>query len=149
MAVQSTRAVDMRDRLYTVSRLRSIGSFRSILMAKPDRIDRRHFATHLVLGASGLAAALAPATLPAMAEDKPAEKQPDEPTPKTELPPPEVLLLTYVARRHPSEHFDEASLQGIFRDIRGDIARGRQLSDFPLKNWDEPSFAFGAYRAAD
>ncbi len=63
-----------------------------------------------------------------------------------ELPPAEVVLLTYLTRRHPSDHFDEASLPGIFRDIRGDVARGKQLSEFPLKNSDEPAFVFAAYR---
>ena len=76
--------------------------------------------------------------------DKSAEKKPDETA--AELPPAEVILLTYLTRRHPSDHYDEATLQGIFRDTRGDIARGKQLSEFPLKNADEPAFVFAAYR---
>lgn len=127
-------------------------------MESPDRIDRRHFAAQLALGASGLTAAMTPLAAISAAEDKPAqiknekadkpaEKQPDDAAAAPELPPAEVILLTYLTRRHPSDHYDEAAIQGIFRDIRGDIARGKQLSDFPLKNSDEPAFVFAAYRS--
>ena len=50
-------------------------------------------------------------------------------------------------QRYPSEHFGEAAIQGIFRDLRGDLARGRILSEFPLENSDEPCFEFRAFRA--
>ena len=126
-------------------------------MLSLDRIDRRHFAAQLAVGASALTAAMSPLAAVSAAEDKPiadknekgdkpAEKQPVEAEAPPELPPAEVLLLSYLTRRHPSDHFDEASLQGIFRDIRGDVARGKQLSEFPLKNSDEPAFVFVAYR---
>ena len=115
-------------------------------MLSPDLIDRRHFATQLAVGASALTAAMTPLAAVSAAEDQPAEKQPDEPAAVAELPPAEVVLLTYLTRRHPSDHFDEATLPGIFRDIRGDVARGKQLSEFPLKNSDEPAFVFAAYR---
>lgn len=114
-------------------------------MESPDRIDRRHFAAQLALGAGGLTAAMTPLAAISAAEDQPAEKQPDEAAAAPELPSAEVLLLTYLTRRHPSDHFDEAAIQGIFRDIRGDIARGKQLGEFPLKNSDEPAFVFAAY----
>ena len=126
-------------------------------MPSPDRIDRRHFATQLALGASGLGVAMAPLHAAIAAEDqpapnktekpdKPADKKPDEAAAVPESPSAEVLLLTYLTRRHPSDHYDEESLQGIFRDIRGDVARGKLLSDFPLTNSDEPSFVFTVYR---
>ncbi len=126
-------------------------------MESPDRIDRRHFAAQLALGASGLTVAMTPLTAIHAAEDKPplsktekqdkpAEKQPDEPAAASELPPAEVVLLTYLTRRHPSDRYDEAAIQGIYRDLRGDVARGRQLSEFPLNNSDEPAFVFAAYR---
>ena len=114
-------------------------------MESPDRIDRRHFAAQLALGAGGLTAAMTPLAAISAAEDQPAEKQPDDAAAAPELPSAEVLLLTYLTRRHPSDHFDEAAIQGIFRDIRGDIARGKQLGEFPLKNSDEPAFVFAAY----
>ena len=79
--------------------------------------------------------------------DKPAEKKPDDAATPPELPPAEVILLTYLTRRHPSDHYDEAAIQGIFRDIRGDIARGKLLSEFLLTNADEPAFVFAAYRS--
>ena len=127
-------------------------------MPSPDRIDRRHFAAQLAVGASALTAAMTPLAAASAAEDKPvadknekgdtpAEKKPDEAAAPPELPPAEVLLLTYLTRRHPSDHYEEAAIQGIFRDIRGDVARGTQLSEFLLKNSDEPGFVFAAYRS--
>ncbi len=126
-------------------------------MPIPERMDRRHFASQLALGATGLAAVITPCSGSASAEDKPADKQPDgkpmangekkpvEAEAQPELPSAEVLLLTYLARRYPSDHFDEEALQGIYRDIRGDQARGQQLSEFALKNSDEPAFVFAAF----
>jgi hypothetical protein len=55
------------------------------------------------------------------------------------------MLLTYLVRQYPSDRYDETTLQGIFRDIRGDVARSRQLSSTSLKNGDEPSFIFKAF----
>ena len=129
-------------------------------MSSPNRIDRRHFAAQLAVRASVLTAAMAPLAATSAAEnkpvadknekcDKPAEKKPDEATAPPELPSAEVILLTYLTRRHPSDHYDEAAFQGIFRDIRGDIARGKQLGEFPLKNSDEPAFVFAAYRKTE
>ncbi|MBC8113249.1 MAG: hypothetical protein H7062_02635 [Candidatus Saccharimonas sp.] len=127
-------------------------------MSKSDRIDRRHFAAQLALGAGALTAAVSPLASTIAAEDKPttdksektdkpAEKKADEAAAAPELPSAEVLLLTYLTRRHPSDRYDEAAIQGIFRDVRGDVARGRQLSEFPLKNSDEPAFVFATYRS--
>jgi len=129
-------------------------------MSSPNRIDRRHFAAQLAVRASALTAAMAPLAATSAAEnkpvadknekgDKPAEKKPDEGTAPPELPSAEVILLTYLTRRHPSDHYDEAAVQGIFRDIRGDVARGKQLSEFPLKNSDEPASVFTAYRKSE
>ena len=127
-------------------------------MSSPDRIDRRHFAAQLAVGASSLTAAMTPLAATSAAEDKPvadknekgdkpAEKKPDEASVPPELPPAEVVLLTYLTRRYPSEHFNDATLLAIYRDIRGDVARGTQLSEYPLKNSDEPGFVFAAYRS--
>ena len=126
-------------------------------MSSPNRIDRRQFAAQLAVGASALTAATAPLAAASAAEDKPvveknpkddkpAEKKPDDAAAPPELPSAEIVLLTYLTRRHPSDHYDEAAIQGIFRDIRGDVARGKQLSEFPLTNADEPAFVFAAYR---
>ena len=52
-------------------------------------------------------------------------------------------------RRYPSDHFDDKAVRGIFGDLRGDVARGRVLSEFPLKNSDEPAFVFQAYRSPE
>ena len=126
-------------------------------MPSPDRIDRRHFAAQLAVGASALTVAMTPLAAARAAEDEPvanksenadksAEKKPDDAAAPPQLPPAEVLLLTYLTRLHPSDRFDEASLQGIFRDIRSDAARGKQLSEFSLKSADEPAFVFAAFR---
>ena len=133
-------------------------------METADRIDRRHFGAQLALGAGVITTALAPLALTCAEDQKPAagnavsdrtgqggdraEKKGIDPAAAPALPPTEVLLLTYLMRRHPSDQYDEAAVQGIFRDIRGDVARGRQLSEFPLTNADEPAFTFGAYRGS-
>ncbi len=129
-------------------------------MNDDSRIDRRRFNRQLAAGTSCLTAGLAAASAvgaetppaPALPEDpraarneKPAPPDPASP----ETPPPEVMLLTYLVRTYPSDHFDEPAVQGIFRDIRGDLARGQLLAEFPLMNSDEPAFAFRAYRGTD
>ena len=129
-------------------------------MNEDGRIDRRGFARQLAAGTGCLTAGLAgtsavgaevpPAPdLPETPAAKPGENpaRPDDATPET--PPPEVLLLTYLVRSHPSDHLDEQAIQGIFRDIRGDLARGQLLAEFPLKNSDEPAFAFRAFRGTE
>jgi hypothetical protein len=129
-------------------------------MSSSKRIDRRSFAAQLTLGVGGItAASLSPIGQVVTAEDKsasikaepetaPLEKRPGEKPPTAELPSAEVLLLAYLTRRYPSEHFDEAALAGIFRDVRGDVARGRLLGSYKLKNSDEPAFTFSAFRSS-
>ncbi|HEY4262661.1 MAG TPA: hypothetical protein VGM98_21045 [Schlesneria sp.] len=114
-----------------------------------SRMLRRDFARQIVLGA-GLSAVPLTAAPAASSDVPPAPKLPEDPAPigAEAPPPPEVLLLTYLVRRYPNEHFDDVAIQGIFRDIRGDVARGRALAEFPLKNSDEPAFVYSAYRAA-
>jgi hypothetical protein len=124
-------------------------------MSSPDRIDRRRFAVQMAAGTSLLTASVTPSAATVAAEGKPttakagseekgADKQPDAEATAPKPPSAEVMLLSYLARRHPSEHFDDEALQAIFRDIRGDVARGQQLSEFPLTNADEPAFVFRA-----
>lgn len=119
-----------------------------------NRIGRREFGRWAV--ASGIATGLsvAPVGLSATlgAEDTPTPKKADDPksgAPEPPPPPPEVLLLTYLLRTYPNDHFDEQSVQGVFRDIRGDVTRGKSLAQFSLKNSDEPVFTFQAYRSTD
>ena len=142
-------------------------------MRSEIRIDRRQFATSLGAGSSAVAVVLA-SKLELSADDAAQNKtlthQPDTaPSPeKTQTPaaptqppaPPrpsqESLLLNCLQQRYPSlpqplpseQNHDEA-LQGILRDLRGDLARGHMLSQIPLKNSDEPSFVFRAYRSPD
>ncbi len=114
-------------------------------MPDENRIDRRQFAESLAIG-SGAIAALIGSSLSLNADDKPAEEAKEAPA-VPPRPSEEVLLLTCLMQRYPSEHFGEAAIQGIFRDLRGDLARGRILSEFPLENSDEPCFEFRAFRA--
>lgn len=121
-------------------------------MPTDHRMDRRRFAGGLAAGTGAFAAAqVLPLCAtddrpPATAKEKDQEKQPDEPAAK---PSPEVLLLTLLTQQYPSEHYDEAALQGIYRDLHGDLARGKLLSEFPLKNSDEPSSIFRVFRGPD
>ncbi len=110
-------------------------------MPNEHRIDRRRFAESLVVS-SGAITAMIGSSLSLNAEDKSPVEAKDTPSRPSE----EVLLLTCLMQRYPSDHFDEAAIQGIFRDLRGDLARGKILSEFPLENSDEPCFEFRAYR---
>ena len=124
-------------------------------MPNSTRIDRRQFAETLVAATSASVLLLTSAQQ-GHADDKPAEELPAaeiQAEPKAELEPPkpaeepvypaeEVLLLTCLIQRYPSKHFDDSALHGIHRDLRGDLARSRILSQFPLKNSDEPGFVF-------
>ena len=140
-------------------------------MRSEIRIDRRQFAASLGAGSSAVAVVLA-STLELSADDAAPNQtltDPPEPAPSPEntqnpaasTPPPprpsqESLLLNCLQQRYPNlqqrlpgeQNYDEA-LQGILRDLRGDLARGRMLSQFPLKNSDEPSFVFRAYRSPE
>lgn len=118
-------------------------------MVDEPEIGRRQFAQSLAGGlgtvavlASGVAAAQQIPPAPKLPHDGSKTDKPDDGPP---APPLEAVLLTYLARRYPSDHLDEAALQGIYRDIRGDVARSDVLSSFPLKNSDEPAFAFRAW----
>lgn len=74
----------------------------------------------------------------------------EKPTDQTEArePPPEAAyLLGLIMRRYPDERLDDTAVDGIVRDIYGDLARSRALSSFPLDNSDEPGFTFQAWRA--
>ena len=54
----------------------------------------------------------------------------------------ELMLLSLILHRYPSEKFDGTAVRGIFQELRADLARGRILSQFPLKNSDPPSIDF-------
>jgi hypothetical protein len=114
-------------------------------MTNENRIDRRRFAESLAAGSSAFALLMG-SSLSSNADDKPAV-EPKEVPAAPARPSEEVLLLTCLMQRYPSEHFDEAAIQGIYRDLRGDLARGKILSEFPLENSDEPCFEFRAFRA--
>ncbi len=62
------------------------------------------------------------------------------------LPPEEAYLLGLILRRYPDKRLDEAAVTAIIKDIRGDVIRGRVLSNFPLQNGDEPNPGFRVWR---
>lgn len=108
-----------------------------------DHLHRREFARQC-LGGIGAASLIGGN---ATAEDKPkAEDTPDEAAKKT--PPAELLVLSALMQMYPSEHYDEDAVRGIYRDIAGDVARGKQLREFSLRNSDEPALTFRVFRAA-
>lgn len=123
-----------------------------------SRIDRRKF-TQGLAAASGFLAIGSATSLISAAGERSADdtktgndpEQPGAPDPANAKPAPpaeELLLLNCIMQRYPSEHFDDAAIRGIYSDLRGDIARGRILSEFPLQNSDAPSSIFRAYRRA-
>ena len=113
--------------------------------ASSDSVNRRDFARTI---AAATAATAATSLEPASADDKP--KKPSEPKAPPEPPPPAALLLETIRQRYPDKQLDDQEvLQGIYSELRGDLARSRRLSSFPLKNSDEPGFIFSAFRNSD
>lgn len=88
-----------------------------------------------------------PAADKSTSDAKPTEDQPGDQVEAREPPPEAAYLLGLIMRRYPDERLGEAAVNGIVRDIYGDLARSRVLSSFPLDNSDEPGFAFKAWRA--
>lgn len=126
-------------------------------MSSSPQLNRRHFTRRLALGVGGFVIAESSIPHDGVCEETSNQEKPvkAEATPEKkdatgdsspDLPPVELLMLTYLVRRYPSDQFNEESLHLIFRDVRGDVARGRQLSEFLLKNEDEPGVVFSAYR---
>ena len=113
--------------------------------ASSDSVNRRDFARTI---AAATAATAATSLEPASADDKP--KKPSKPKAPPEPPPPAALLLETIRQRYPDKQLDDQEvLQGIYSELRGDLARSRRLSSFPLKNSDEPGFIFSAFRNSD
>ena len=113
--------------------------------ASSDSVNRRDFARTIAVATAATAAT---SLEPASADDKP--KQPSKPKAPPEPPPPAALLLETIRQRYPDKQLDDQEvLQGIYSELRGDLARSRRLSSFPLKNSDEPGFIFSAFRDSD
>jgi len=111
-----------------------------------ESIPRREFARRVAVGAAvPLTATLKTA---ATAADKTQQSEKPQPEKKTKVEPPSQadLLLEVVKQRYPDKRLDKTVLNAIRNDLRGDINRSKVLSNFPLKNWDEPGFVFAAYR---
>lgn len=104
----------------------------------PPTVTRRDFAQFLAFGL-GFGSAAAASNVTA--------QEPEKKDPPLRPPTPAELILTGLVQQYPSEHYTEEAIEGIFGDIRSDLARGRELSKFPLQNSDEPAFVFAAYRS--
>jgi hypothetical protein len=108
-------------------------------------MDRREFARRVSCGAAAtalietwqVAVAAPPSTPPAAAPPPRAEEGPP-----SKGPPAPLLVLARLMEDYPSEHYTPPVLEGILQDIRTDLARGRELSAFPLANGDQPAFLF-------
>ena len=116
--------------------------------ASSDSVNRRDFARTI---AAATAATAATSLEPASADDKPSKpSKPSKPKDPPEPPPPAALLLETIRQRYPDKQLDDQEvLQGIYSELRGDLARSRRLSGFPLKNSDEPGFIFSAFPNSD
>ena len=113
--------------------------------ASSDSVNRRDFARTIAVATAATAAT---SLEPASADDKP--KKPSKPKAPPEPPPPAALLLETIRQRYPDKQLDDQEvLQGIYSELRGDLARSRRLSSFPLKNSDEPGFIFSAFHTSD
>lgn len=116
-------------------------------------VNRRQFARRLAVGTAAVglsvdspieAEGMQPARVPADEADKKTPADSDKP------PPPGLLLLEIVRQKYPDRHLeDEEILAGVYKELRGDLARGERLAKFPLKNSDEPATVFSAWRAED
>lgn len=104
-----------------------------------EPLDRRAFARRVTWGVAAVAAgssveiAADGPVLPAAAQDAP---------PPGQRPPLPLLILGRLLEEYPSEQYTEAALEGLLQDIRGDLARSKALSDFPLSHEDQPAFLF-------
>ena len=67
----------------------------------------------------------------------------DAPTP----PPIDILLTEVIRQRYPDERLTAGILNRIRGDLRTNFMRSRILGGFPLKNSDQPSFEFAAWRS--
>lgn len=105
-------------------------------MPNEEGLHRREFARSC-LGGLGAASLAAPGMLLAAEDGKEPAK-----------PPAELLLLSVLLQRYPDDHYSEEIVAGIYRDIAADLARGKQLRAFALRNADEPAVTFRAVRAA-
>lgn len=112
----------------------------------PTPYSRRDFGLVLATGATSAAVASVPAVAK---DDQPpvvTAVAPDTTKESQDIPAP-VYLLGAVLKHYADQRLDEAAINGILRDITGDLARGRVLSAFPLMNSDEPGYVFRAFRA--
>lgn len=115
-------------------------------MSDAESLDRRMFARQF-LGGLGAASVMA-GTLGG--EDKaPPPKEEPKPEADERTPPAELLILSALIQNYPSDHYTDEIFRSIYREIVGDVARGKQLRAFPLQNSDEPACLFRVVRSRE
>lgn len=110
-------------------------------MTRFEELPRREFARQCL---GGLGAASLTGPLIAAEDSPPPPALPEGPDPPQSRPSVELLMLSVLIEKYPSEQYTTEILRGIYREIVADQARGKQLRAFPLKNHDEPACTFHA-----
>ncbi|MDZ4689016.1 MAG: hypothetical protein SH850_28405 [Planctomycetaceae bacterium] len=105
-------------------------------------LPRREFGRLLTAGIGGVALGMSGETHLATAQEPPVAEKPKPPSMA-------ALIHAQIVADCPSEHWDDATLESLMGDIRGDLARGRTLKTVPLTNADEPGPIFAAYRTPE
>lgn len=111
-------------------------------MSTAENLHRREFAWQCLGGLSAVSL-----TSVSAAQDKPATPDEAKAEPEKQSPPAELLVLSALIQSYPSEHYTDEIYRDIYRDIAGDMARGKQLRAFPLTNGDGPACVFRAIRS--
>ena len=114
-----------------------------------DSLDRRSFGKHVVAAGALASLARGPSPKNAAAEEKKKPKDDSRAEVKEMPKTPADLLLEVLKQRYPDERLDEATLKSIRRELSVGLLRSRLLSNYPLRNSDEPGFVFAAYRGDD
>jgi hypothetical protein len=103
--------------------------------AAGHQTTRRDFGKQAALLAAPLVAGVASSQAPDKKEDKVADKAPR----------PAQALADFLRSRF-QKHLSEEQWKALQKKIEGGLRSAEQLSKFPLKNGDEPAFAFHAER---
>lgn len=115
-------------------------------MSEAEGLDRRMFARQF-LGGLGAASVMAGSL---EGDDKaPPSKEELKPDAEERTPPAELLILSALIQNYPSDRYTDEIFRSIYREIVGDVARGKQLRAFPLQNSDEPACVFRVVRARE
>jgi len=115
--------------------------------ARFEVLSRREFALGLGTGLALSSGMTSPEAIAQEAATKPADKKPPKkPSPEEPAVSPAELVVDLIRQHYPHPQLTGAALDEVRSDVMGNLFRSRALSDFPLRNSDEPGFVFAAYR---